>query len=124
VQRRITAVPLLRETLADMPRLKRHALVLAVLDDVELGAHSGTELQFLRFCRAHDLPKPDELQTRVRTETGQHYLDARYRRQKLTVEIDGTHHRDVETWEGDALRTLRVVAAMPGEQVIRLTAGL
>ena len=42
----------------------------------------------------------------------------------MTVEVDGAHHRDVETWESDALRTLRVAAAMPGEQVLRLTPGL
>jgi hypothetical protein len=123
VQRKVTAVPLLRGALSEMPRLKRRALVVAVLDDVELGAHAGSELQFLRFCRAHGLPHPDELQVRVRSGTV-HYLDARYRRQRVTIEVDGAHHREVATWEADALRTLRVVAALPGEQVIRLTPGL
>jgi hypothetical protein len=124
VQRRITAVPLLRSTLAQMPQLKRRRLLLAVLDDVEFGAHAGTELQFLRFCRSHDLPRPDELQVRVRSGTAVHYLDARYRRQRTTVELDGAHHRDVEAWEADALRSLRVAAALRGERVIRLTTGL
>lgn len=123
VQRRVTAVPALRKTLAQMPTLRRHALVLAVLDDVELGAHAGSELQYLRFCRAHGLPLPDELQVKVRSG-GLHYLDARYRRQKVTVELDGAHHREVASWEADALRTLRVLAAMPGEQVVRLTPGM
>lgn len=124
VQRRITAVPLLRETLAEMPRLKRHALVLAVLDDVERGAHAGSELQFLRFCRSHGLPLPDELQVRVRAGGATHFLDARYRRQQVTVEVDGAHHRDVASWESDALRSLRVAAAMPGERLLRLTPGM
>jgi len=123
VQRRVTAVPLLREALATMPALKRRALVLTVLDDVELGAHAGSELQFLRFCRTHGLPRPDELQVRVRSGRV-HYLDARYRLQRVTIEVDGAHHREVATWEADALRTLRVVAALPGEQVIRLMPGL
>jgi hypothetical protein len=121
VQRRITAVPLLREALHEMPRLKRRALIAVVLDDVELGAHAGSELQFLRFCRTHGLPRPDELQLKVRVGRATHYLDGRYRRQRVTVEVDGAHHRDVETWEADALRTLRVAAGMPGEQVLRLT---
>ena len=124
VQRRITAVPLLREALVTMPALKRRALVRTVLDDVELGAHAGSELQFLRFCRAHGLPRPDELQVRLRSGRSTHYLDARYRRQRVTIEVDGAHHREVATWEADALRTLRVVAASPGEQLIRLTPGL
>lgn len=124
VQRRVTAVPLLRATLLDMPRLRRRALVAAVLDDVELGAHAGSELQFLRFCRAYGLPRPDELQVRVRSGAAVHYLDARYRRQRVTVEVDGAHHRDVGSWEADALRSLRVTATMPGERVVRLTPGM
>jgi hypothetical protein len=121
VQRRVTAVPLLREALAALPKLRRHALLLAVIDDVELGAHAGSELQFLRFCKAHGLPRPDELQVRVRSGKATHYLDARYRRERVTIELDGAHHREVATWEADALRSLRVAAAMPGERVIRLT---
>jgi hypothetical protein len=124
VQRRITAVPRLREALVDMPRLRRRALIAAVLDDVALGAHAGSELQFLRFCRTHQLPRPDELQVRVRSGKATHYLDARYRRQKVTVELDGAHHRDVATWESDVLRSLRVAAELPGERVIRLTPAL
>lgn len=124
VQRRVTAVPLLREALGDMSCLKRRALVRAVLDDVQLGAHAGSELQFLRFCQAHGLPRPDELQVRLRAGRSTHYLDGRYRRQRVSVEVDGAHHREVETWEADALRTLRVVATMPGEQLVRLTPGL
>jgi hypothetical protein len=123
VQKRITSVPSLRAVLAQMPTLKRRALVAAVLDDVELGAHAGSELQYLRFCRLHGLPRPDELQVKVRSGAV-HYLDARYRRQKVTVELDGAHHREVATWEADALRTLRVVAALPGERVVRLTPGM
>jgi hypothetical protein len=124
VQKRLTAVSLLRTTLAEMPTLRRRALVAAVLDDVELGAQAGSELQFLRFCRAHQLPRPDELQVRVRSGSSLHYLDARYRRQRAIVEVDGAHHRDVASWEADALRTLRVAAALPGERVLRLTTGL
>jgi hypothetical protein len=94
VQQRRTAVGPLRSALQAMPCLRRHALLLQVLDDVELGAHAGSELQFLRFCRAHHLPLPDELQVRVRAGSV-HYLDARYRRQRVTVELDGAHHMSV-----------------------------
>ena len=123
VQQRLTAVQVLRDTLALMPELTRRGLVREVLDDVELGAHAGSELRFLRFLRAHRLPLPDQLQLRVRAG-GTHYLDARYTLQRLTVELDGTHHRDVGTWEADALRSLRVVALLPGEQVVRITTGM
>lgn len=123
VQQRKTAPVRVREVLEEMPTLHRRGLLLTVLDDVELGAHAGSELQYLRFCRQHGLPRPDELQVRVRVGKV-HYLDARYRRQRVTVELDGAHHRSVGQWEADALRTLRVQAGMPGEQLVRLTPGL
>jgi hypothetical protein len=124
VQKGITAAGLLRSTLAEMPTLRRRALIRSVLYDVEFGAHAGSELQFLRFCRAYELPRPDELQVRVRSGKATHYLDVRYRRQQTTVELDGAHHRDVATWEADALRSLRLASAMPGERVLRLTPGM
>jgi hypothetical protein len=123
VQQGRTTVPLVRGALAQMPELTRRALLREVLDDVELGAHAASELLFLRFLRAYGLPLPDELQLKVRVGAT-YYLDARYPRQRLTVEIDGAHHRDVERWDADALRTLRVVAHRPGEQLVRITTGL
>jgi hypothetical protein len=121
VQQRKTSVPQLRATLVQLPRLKRRVLLRAVLDDVELGAHAGTELAFLRFCRTYGVPLPDSLQLAVRQGSRRHHLDARYTRRRVTVELDGAHHRDAGQWSADTLRTLRVAAAMPGEQVLRLT---
>jgi hypothetical protein len=123
VQRRLTAVPLLLSSLALLPRLPRARLIRTVLDDVELGAHAGSELAFLRFLRRHGLPLPDELQLKVRAGGTTAYLDGRYRELRLSVEVDGAHHRDVATWEADALRTLRVAATLPGERVVRITMG-
>ncbi|MCW2499913.1 MAG: hypothetical protein JWN87_1589 [Frankiales bacterium] len=54
---------------------------------------------------------------------GVRYLDARYRRQRVTVELDGAHHRLVGQWEADALRTLHVLASARDEQLVRLTRG-
>ena len=122
VQQRLTAVPVLRTVLKDLPKLHRRALVREVLDDVELGAHAGSELDFLRFCRRNQVPLPDELQVKVHAG-GVRYLDGRWTRQKVSLELDGAHHREVKSWEADALRTLHLVVAArgTGEQLIRLT---
>jgi hypothetical protein len=122
VQQRLTAVTSLRLTLADMPRLPRHALIAAVLDDVELGATAQSELEFLRFCRRHGLPLPDQLQLKVRAGRTR-YLDARWSWLRITVEIDGVHHMWVEQWNADTLRTLELAVAArgTGEQLIRVT---
>lgn len=122
VQQGLTAVPLIRLAFAQMPRLHRRVLIAAVLDDVELGAHAASELQFLRFCRTYQLPLPDALQVRVRAGKIR-YLDAHYRQQRIIIEVDGAHHRFAAQWEADVLRSLQLAVAHrgSGEQIIRLT---
>lgn len=122
VQQRLTAVPLLRDALRTMPKLHRRSLILAVLDDIELGAHALSEIEFLRFCRDKGLPLPDELQVRVRAG-GTKYLDGRWTRQRVSLEVDGAHHLWVETWDADLLRSLELAAAArgSGEQLIRVS---
>jgi very-short-patch-repair endonuclease len=125
VQQGLTTPQLLRTTLQTMTDLDGREAFSRILDDVELGADAGSELEFLKFLRRHGLPEPDELQVLVRTATGQRYLDGRYVRQRVAVEIDGAHHRDVAQWNADALRALQlaVVRRGSGETVIRLTTG-
>jgi len=124
VQQRRTRVPDLRMALAQMLRLRRRALVGVVLDDVELGAHAASELRFLRFLRVHGLPKPDRLQRPVRRGTLR-YLDAWWERQRVTVEVDGTHHQQVGQWDADTLRGNDVVIAEKHNRVLllRVTTG-
>ena len=95
-----------------------------MLDDVELGAHAGSELDFLRFLRRHGLPAPDRLQKRMRTGTVC-YLDAWWERQRVAAELDGAHHRLVASWEADALRGNDVVISERHDRVLllRLTTG-
>jgi hypothetical protein len=115
----------IRVALEQMRTLRRRALVEEVLDDIELGATASSELGFIRLCRRHDLPEPDEMQVAVRAG-GLRHLDARHQRQRIRVELDGGHHRWVEFWEADTLRSLHLVvqAQGSGEQQIRLTRGM
>ena len=124
VQQRRATPAWIREGLGSMPRMRRRGLIREVLDDVEFGAHAASELMFLRFCRKHGLPEPDEMQVRVRAN-GTKYLDARYRRQRVSVELDGAHHRLVKQWEADLLRSLQLAVAAhgTGETQIRLSPG-
>jgi hypothetical protein len=124
LQQRKSSVPQVRRLLTEMPELTRRSLVREVLSDVELGATAVSERRFVEMCRRWGLPLPDQMQLRLRSGGRTYYLDARYARQRITIEVDGAHHRETAQWEADALRALRVVARMPGEQVIRITTGM
>ena len=119
VQQRRARVPDLRAALVEMPRLDRRRLIRDVLDDVELGAHAASELDFLRFLRRHELPLPDRLQRPVRRGTVR-YLDAWWERQRVNAEMDGAHHRLVGTWDDDALRANDVVLVERHDRILLL----
>ena len=119
VQQRLVTVTQLRTELGNLPQLRRRALVTAVLLDVERGAHAQTELDFLRLLRRNRLPAPDELQMRVRAGSTR-YLDAAWHRQRVAVEIDGAHHRRVESWNADTLRANEIVVAARLDRLILL----
>lgn len=119
VQQRLVRVRDLRTALVDMPRLRRRALVLSVLDDVELGAHARTELDFLALVRRNRLPLPDRLQLCVRGKT-RCYLDAWWEAQRVGAEIDGAHHRLVGTWEADLLRANDIQVGHRDDRVLLL----
>jgi len=124
VQQRVVTVPQLREALVLLPRVGRRRLIRLVLDDVELGAHAQTELDFLAFLRRHHLPLPDRLQFEVRAN-GKRYLDAWWKQQRVAAEIDGAHHLEVGSWDDDTMRANAVLVASRNDRVLllRVTAG-
>lgn len=124
VQRRVVTVPQLREAAAQLPRLRRRALIVGVFDDVELGAHAQTELDFLAFLRRHALPLPDRMQFKVRAN-GKRYLDAWWEAQRVAAELDGAHHMEVASWDLDGLRANEIVVAHAANRVVllRVTSG-
>jgi very-short-patch-repair endonuclease len=116
---RLVTVQAIRGVLDQMPRLRRRALVQAVLSDVASGAQAQSELDFLRLVRRNGLPRPDRLQRLVRAG-GKRYLDAWWELQRVAVEIDGAHHLDVGQWGADALRGNDVVVAEQHDRVLLL----
>lgn len=120
VQQGLASPAEIREQVLANAHLPRSEQALVVLDDVELGAHAMSELDFLALCRAWQLPEPDELQVRVRTQGGTRYLDGRYRKQRVRFEVDGRHHMLVANWERDLVRGNDVAISARGRDEISL----
>ena len=119
VQQRLVRPADLRRDLVQMVQLRRAPLLRTVLDDVELGAHAASELDFLRFLRRSGLPAPDRLQRRVRVGSVL-YLDAWWERQRVCAEMDGAHHRLVGQWDADLLRANDIVVVAQHDRVLLL----
>ena len=97
---------------------RRRALVPVLVQDIADGARSLGELDFALLCRQRGLPEPDRQVVR-RTPRGRVYLDVRWRRSRLVVEIDGSHHGVGLAMVADHLRQNEV--ALQREVVLRIT---
>jgi hypothetical protein len=119
VQQRLTTAERLRSALEPAGRVQHRKLLLAVLADIEGGAQAVSELDFLRFCRRHGLPRP-QLQVRVDTGGRRRYLDATFVRKDgrlVGVEIDGAAHLVVATYWQDMRRLNDLV--IDGRRILR-----
>ncbi|WP_232378338.1 DUF559 domain-containing protein [Micromonospora humida] len=103
-----------------LPRLRRAALIRHTIGDLAGGAEALSEIDLVRLCRRHRLPRP-ELQERRRDAAGRtRYLDAYWRQWGLHVEVDGAHHMDVRHWAADLRRQNGVWIS--GDRILRFTA--
>jgi len=117
VQQRLATAEQLAVELLRVRRDKRRSLVQGVLLDIVGGVRSLGELDVLRGCRQRGLPEPD-LQVLRRTRLGTYYLDFRWERWCVVVEVDGIQHTWVENVVAEALRQNTVAVA--GDTVLRL----
>ena len=117
-QRRGLARELRDELLrAGMVRHRRQLIPLA--HDLCGGAEALSEVEFLRFCRRHQLPRP-VCQRRMDSAGRWRYLDATFTRRDgtlLRVEIDGGVHLSLAVRSRDTLKDNE--AGLSGRLVLR-----
>ncbi|MDO3701588.1 DUF559 domain-containing protein [Micromonospora sp. C28SCA-DRY-2] len=77
-----------------LPRIRRRRLILDTATDAAGGAHSLSELDFLRLVRRAGLPEPTRQQVRRDSAGRRRYLDAYFEEWRVHVEIDGGQHLD------------------------------
>ena len=119
VQQRLVRAEDLRSVVERLGPVRHRALLLRTLDDVDAGAHSVRELQFLRVVRRGGLPPPDLQVVRTRPG-GRHYLDAHWKAYALRAEVDGLGHLLVGTWAADLDRSNQLQLDGPQECCLRI----
>lgn len=117
VQQRLTTATRLWTTFQSVRNRGRRPFVRQVLRDITDGAHSLGELDFAGMCRRHGVPPPDRQVIR-QTAMGRIYLDARWDRGRVVVEIDGAGHRVGLAVTDDNLRQNEV--SLSGDRVVRM----
>jgi very-short-patch-repair endonuclease len=117
VQQRIAAADAIGRELLAVRRDRRRRFVERVVLDVMGGSESLGELDLMRECRRRDIPLPDRQVVRGGAR-GTFFLDARWARFGVVLEIDGIHHVHATQVVGDALRQNDVV--LDGDLVLRL----
>lgn len=117
VQQRLTSPEELAEAVGSIRRHPRRRLLRQVVADVMLGVRAMGELDVTRAMRARGLPEPDRQVVR-RRPSGTEYLDARFDRFEVTLEIDGEQHDELHQRVADVLRDFTLVA--DGDAALRL----
>ena len=117
VQQGLATVEELALEMLRIRRDKRRPMIHALLVDLAGGVRSLNELDVVRGCRDRHLPEPDK-QVLRRTPGGSYYLDLRWDRWSVVVEVDGLQHAWVENLVADAARHNEI--AMSGDVVLRL----
>lgn len=118
VQQRLCTGAQLVEAVAAVRGRSRRSFVAGVAADVADGAHSLGELDLVVACRQRGLPEPERQVVRVLPD-GRAYLDVRWDRPRLVVEVDGAGHAWGLAPAEDALRQNEVV--LGDDLVLRVT---
>lgn len=117
VQQGIATAESIGVALLDVKRDKRRRFLEAIVLDLLDGAQSLGEIDFAKECRRRGLPKPDRQHIR-RGKDGRYYLDVRWIRYGVVVEVDGIHHKFAVSVVPDAFRQNEV--SLDGDIVLRL----
>lgn len=117
VQQRLATPAPLWDAVEMVRRDRRRYLIRSVTRDVLNGSESLGELDFVRMCRRAGLPTPDRQVLRA-VPGGRAFLDCRFDRYRVVVEIDGIHHLEPENWIADALRQNEVTIG--SDRVLRI----
>jgi hypothetical protein len=119
-QQRIVAPAAILSVVHDLPRARRRALTIETARYAEGGAGALSEIDLVKLCDRFGLPVPDLQEQRTDASGRVRYIDAYWRKYRLQVEVDGSHHMDVRHWESDMRRQNDLW--IHGDRILRFTA--
>jgi len=114
VQQRLTTAERLREWVDRLAPLRRARHVRELLDDVDGGAHSLSEVDLRKACRAYGVRPPRSQRVRYDRGGRKRYTDAEWPLpdgRELVLEVDGAFHDDAEQSALDRRRNRRLTTA-------------
>jgi hypothetical protein len=104
VQQRLVRVADMLLVVEAVPNLRRRRVIRLILRDVDGGAHSLPEIDFVELCRTFGLPDPSRQVARLDSSGRRRWLDVFWDEFDLVVEIDGLFHMEASQWWSDMWR--------------------
>lgn len=111
VQQRIVRPIELEAAMQYVGRIRHKQFMRLAIADIAGGAEALSEIDVARMCRRFGIVEPDRQCKRRDADGRIRYLDADWKLpdgSQVTLEIDGSHHLRVESWEADMRRQRRV----------------
>jgi hypothetical protein len=115
VQQRLVAPAMLRREILVARHIRHRGHLLSVITDIEGGADSLSEIDFLRIARRVGLPPPLQQSIRFDDSGRRRYLDADFG--AFAVEVDGGLHLMTLNYWADAQRQNDLVIG--GDRILR-----
>ena len=123
VQQRLCTVDELDDAMRHVGRIRHKAHVREAIREIRGGSEALSEIDLIRVCRRFGIQEPDR-QVKRRDSSGRlRYVDAEWRLRdgrRVVLEVDGAHHLDISSWQGDMRRDRGLVVG--GALVLRATA--
>ena len=117
VQQRVVPVAALRRELAAGGAIRHARILRAILADIEGGADSLSEIDFVKLARKAGLPPPIRQSIRYDSAGRRRYLDVDFG--TFAVEIDGGLHLHAPNYWADARRQNELV--LGGDRILRFS---
>jgi hypothetical protein len=115
VQQRVVPTSALRQELAVAGAVRHGQLLRSILADIEGGADSLAEIDFVKIARKAGLPPPIRQSIRLDSAGRRRYLDVDFG--TFAVEVDGGLHLRAQNYWDDARRQNELV--LGGDRILR-----